>query len=717
MARIALCLSLLLAFAVPVSAGHSDLSGSLGEAGYYRLVVPEGWQEGGRLLVWNHGFSMSPVQEAPFRSVAPDQETFDYWLAHGYALAAGSYRTRGWSLFDIEADQRALLAAFREQVGEPGEILLVGGSLGGLVSLRSVAPLVEDGEPVAGVYALCPPVAGARTWDRAFEMKLAYDAVCAGVGGGEFARGAEPLSWLIDLADIPDDLGDFLGADSREAVLRFAARIDQCTGVLRPAVLRSNSQRQRLDRLMQAFGLSSEDFFLTNMGYAVFALADLVRAPDKLGGRNPFESQPTSRHELGLSVEAVSADPLARYDLHRASNPRGPWGEARVLVTHTSRDELVIPEHLSTLPALGLAPERLASAMVRENAVGHCAYSRGEFLAGFEGLRAWIDGDEAPDAFSLNFACAQLNASGEGDGGRCGYDALLEPGDYQRRVMRHDLVDRLDPYSALSGVWWNPARSGEGLVVEMVSSELAAVTWFTYPDADDPDAGSGQRWLGGLGRIRDNAVVVDEMLSFRGGGFAAAYDASRVEAQPWGRLVLAMGNCEEAALRYDSPTAGSGELVLEQFLSIGLSISFCTHVSPSPPPPSSRFLRYSGSWYRGPGQGGEGLFLQSQDGGPLVGVWYAFDPDGNPVHLSGPGREEGDELVLDLFLTRGSVFGEGFDPAAIERLPWGSLRIRFDSCHQAHLRWETLLPGWPAGEMDYVRLTRPVEVGLCGDYP
>lgn len=703
------------AFVAQAQSDHADWSGSLGEAGYYRFVVPAGWQDGGRVLVWNHGFSMSLVAEDPFRSVAPDEETLHYWLERGYALAAGSYRTRGWALFDIEADQRALLAAFRERVGEPGEILLVGGSLGGLVALRSVAALVEDGDPVAGVYALCPPVAGARTWDRAFEMKLAYDAVCAGVGGGEFARGAEPFSWVIDLADIPDDLGDFLGSDSRDALLAFGARVDQCTGVLRPAVLRSFDQRQRLETLMQAFGLSSEDFFLTNMAYAVFPLADLVRAPDKLAGRNPFDSQPTWRDELGGRVEAVMVDPLARYDLHRASNPRGPWGEARVLVTHTSRDELVIPEHLSALPSLGLAERQLASAMVRENEVGHCGYSRSEFLAGFESLREWIDDGIQPDAFRLNFLCGRINAEGAGDGGRCGYDALLEAGDYDARVRQPEVLDDLATRPGLSGVWWDPQRSGEGLLVEKISTELAALTWFTYPTVDDPEAGSGQRWLAGLGRIRDNAVVVDDVYAYEGGGFGSGYDAGQVEQRRWGSIIMALGDCGEAALRYDSAEAGQGEQRLELYTHIGVSYGDCLGIAASPPPPRSRFLPYSGSWYRGPGQGGEGLFLQSQDGGPLVGIWYTFDAAGRPVHLGGSGREEGNDLVLDLYITGGAVFGVDFDPATVERQFWGSLRLSFASCNSARLRYEPVLSGWEAGELDYVRLTQPWELLPCND--
>lgn len=707
-------LALLFAAVVaPAQAQHRDFSGTLGEAGYFRIVVPEGWQDGDALLVWNHGFSMSPVEAEPFRAVAPDQAVFDYWLAQGYALAAGSYRARGWALFDIEADQRALLAEFRAAVGDPGEILLVGGSLGGLVSLKTAGAFVADGEPLAGVYALCPPVAGARTWDQAFELKLAYDAVCAGVGGGEFDRGAEPLGWLIDLDDIPEDLGDFLGEEAREEVLRAAARINQCTGVLLPPALRTGNQRERLDTLMEAFAISSEDFFLANMAYAVFALADLVRAPEKLDGRNPFDSRPVWRSALEREVESVALDPMARFDLRIASNPRGPWGQARVLVTHTSRDELVVPEHLSQLPRLGLEPERLASAIVNETSAGHCAYSGAEFLAGFTALRAWIDGGAQPDAEVLNTHCAAVNAlSGRSD--RCGYDAALQPGDYDARVRAPWVIDELADTPGLSGVWWDPERSGEGFLIEKLSPDTAALTWFTYPSATDPEVGAGQRWLGGVGHITENGLIVDEVFAWRGGGFGSGFDPAQVEAETWGRIELAIGECGDAALRYAGPEAdGSGEQRLRLLSFVGSGLYECDGLEFSPPLPRSPFRPYSGSWYRGPGQGGEGLFLQAQDGGPVVGVWYTFDAEGRPVHLSGAGRAEGDALVLDLFITRGAAFGEAFDPAAVERLPWGTVTLQFQDCNHARLVYQPQLPGWEAGELDYVRLTTPAEIGSC----
>src|SRR5690606_36339244 len=113
---------------------------------------------------------------------APSDELRDYFLQRGFALAAGSYSQRGWAVFNLRQDQRALLDVFEAEAGEPGAIFLLGGSLGGLVSLKTAEFWAEDGEPVAGTLALCPPLAGARTWDGAADLKLAYDSICDGSG-------------------------------------------------------------------------------------------------------------------------------------------------------------------------------------------------------------------------------------------------------------------------------------------------------------------------------------------------------------------------------------------------------------------------------------------------------------------------------------------------------------------------------------------------------
>ncbi len=47
--------------------------------------------------------------------------------------------------------------------------------------------------------------------------------------------------------------------------------------------------------------------------------------------------------------------------------------------------------------------------------------------------------------------------------------------------------------------------------------------------------------------------------------------------------------------------------------------------------------------------------------------------------------------VPEVYLTRGGVFGENFDPENINNIPWGNLKIEFTSCHQADMNYESSL--------------------------
>src|SRR5690606_30216107 len=114
----------------------------------------------------------------------------------------------------------------------------------------------------------------------AADLKLVYDTVCEGVGGGEIDRAGSQPAWVLDYAQVPEDWGD----QTDEEVQRLAARLTQCTGALLPEWARSSGQQERLERIMGEFGLTDVDNFVTNMAYATFALSDLVRGPDKLRG-------------------------------------------------------------------------------------------------------------------------------------------------------------------------------------------------------------------------------------------------------------------------------------------------------------------------------------------------------------------------------------------------------------------------------------------------
>ena len=313
-----------------------EFTGRLASGAYYHVAIPEQWQPGDALVLYQHGLDFSDPDDPP--GLGPLRGVM---LAEGYAIAATSYSQRGWALFTAIDDNRDLLDRFEQIAGAPGEVVPYGGSMGGLVALKlAEAPGFP---PVRGAYALCPAAAGARVWDAAIDLRLAFDVVCKDANAGEFPEGHAPLPWALDLFVIPDDLGDLF---DQSLILPVLLPLNQCTGVNLPPFLRNDAMQDRLDELMTFANISDEDFFVTNMGYATYVMSELVRAPDKLGGENPFTTQGvdySSDANIQANIARIVADPNAAAELHRVSDFGGAIGNARILSMHTSRDELVIP--------------------------------------------------------------------------------------------------------------------------------------------------------------------------------------------------------------------------------------------------------------------------------------------------------------------------------------------------------------------------------------
>lgn len=103
-------------------------------------------------------------------------------------------------------------------------------------------------------------------WDD--DLRLAYDVVA-------------------NAGDLPDGPAAVLGLRSRRhsrqrrrparpgRTAADARAFNQCTGINLPPSLRSADKRRRLASLMQVAGTTDEDFFLTNMAYATYAMSEL----------------------------------------------------------------------------------------------------------------------------------------------------------------------------------------------------------------------------------------------------------------------------------------------------------------------------------------------------------------------------------------------------------------------------------------------------------
>jgi len=123
----------------------------------------------------------------------------------------------------------------------------------------------------------------------------------------------------------------------------------------------------------------------------------------------------------------------------------------------------------------------------------------------------------------------------------------------------------------------------------------------------------------------------------------------------------------------------------------------------------------NGNWWNGPDRSGEGAQIEVSDagGGDLVFVVtvYSYGPEGGQIFLIGVGTPDGDSVEVEVFITDGGVWGDGFDPDDIAETAWGTGTFTASSCELISM---TLTPngqhaaeGYTVLSYDLVRLTTP----------
>ena len=670
----------------------TELRGQTASGAYFIAQAQDGWRAGGRLVLINHGYDVDPLDSTPSLGPTPLR---DRMLAKGYAIAASSYSQRGWALFQTARDHRELVAAFSARFGAPGSLIASGGSLGGLVAMQQ-AEQGDLGAPVSGIYAICAPLAGSRVWEQALDIRLTYDAVCDNVTAGELPNGSEPLPYILDASDL-DDYAELSGGGE------LALRIAKCTGYELPSFLVTSGMRERFERIQRATGVDPE-FFLENMFYATYGLGDLYRDPLKIGERAAISTRnvvyPDDR--VQRDIRRIDADAFASLDLKRHFQPQGRIGNAKLLTTHTSRDGLVVPAHGRALEGR-VADNQWSRAYVVESSPSHCGYTSNELVGGFEALTTWVDGGAQPGTAAIQAACERERTANPSLGA-CRYDASYQPPPLSQAVKpRNDPAAVMD--ERVSGLWYDPARSGEGYLIEALGDGRVTVTAFTYPAVGSV---ADQAWFTGLGRIIDNNVVVDQIQGRRNGSFGPLFDPQALLTINLGRFDAALSSCGvgEQRIQAQAPYESSRR-PLQRLSRVGAARCPGEGVTTSVSP----FARWSGAWFEA-GKPGRGMFLQVQDDGRAFLVWFSFRPDGEQAWILGEGRAEGGELVFAA-LTRpvGARYGAAFNPADVRREPWGTARLSGDGCGNLAITYASSQPGYGQGRIDFTRLTAPLGAG------
>lgn len=236
-----------------------------------------------------------------------------------------------------------------------------------------------------------------------------------------------------------------------------------------------------------------------------------------------------------------------------------------------------------------------------------------------------------------------------------------------------------------SGLWYDPAQSGHGLIVHVLDESRVLAYWFAYLDGRPT-------WFGGVGASEGANVEIPLQIT-RGGDFPPNFDADAIERVDWGSVTLSFIDDDRATVTWNGRQEryGNGSLELTRLAALADADEANTCLS--------------GTWYH-PDQSGHGLLLEVVGAGSqarVVATWFAY-VDGRQTWLNGVGGLDGDRADIPLSIFRGGEFPPDFDPERLQQDDWGRLRIELADRDEIDVTWNTSYPGFTSGSLEMIRL-------------
>jgi hypothetical protein len=134
----------------------------------------------------------------------------------------------------------------------------------------------------------------------------------------------------------------------------------------------------------------------------------------------------------------------------------------------------------------------------------------------------------------------------------------------------------------------------------------------------------------------------------------------------------------------------------------------CGNAPPQNPPDSVSITPgFSGSWFDETREG-EGFNIEiggSELAPYLLTYFYTYDANGNQMWLTGFASISGsDTVVVDMEVTSGTVWGDGFNPDDVNYADWGTITFQFSSCEAGTASYNS--PEFGTGTFNLFHLTR-----------
>ena len=267
----------------------------------------------------------------------------------------------------------------------------------------------------------------------------------------------------------------------------------------------------------------------------------------------------------------------------------------------------------------------------------------------------------------------------------------------------------------LTGSWYEPATSGQGIELEIFPNLVAAGTslvqgaWFTFDVAPAGGADHG-RWYTFSGNGQSGAASVPITIYRNVGG---NFDAVPVTAPTVvGSGTLAFSACDAGTLDYTFNDGRSGTIPLTR-LTPNVTCTVGTA------PGTNGDFALSGNWYD-PATAGQGFVFEVNPLAPAFFLtWYTYAPAGQAAGAAGqrwftalgaytPGTRT---VTATLSETTGGAFDQVTNPAPASAAV-GTATVTFASCTSAQLQF-IFTAGSNAGRSGTITLSRvgPVPAG------
>ncbi len=370
--------------------------------GFFWMALPAGWnKDSGVLVVHAHG---GPADTGPakFERGDEDLKRWAITVRAGHAWVAHTYRRGGYGVTMAAEDTERARRFFVQHFGQPRRTLLHGQSYGGGVASKA-----------AELYATVDGPGGSR-------LRGPYDAVLltSGVLGG----GTRAYDFRLDLravyqhvcrnhpkADEPQyPLWQGLPMDSKLTRAELAARVDECTGVRKPAAQRSDAQKANLATIVNVIRIP-EGSLIGHLNWATWLFRDLTQL--RLGNRNPFDNSRVQYRgsaddaALNAGVLRYAADPAAAAELAKDSNPEGRVN-VPVLTLHAVKDPTAFVELESAYrEVLERAGNGHLLVQTFSDESEHSYLAEAQYPALFTALLDWVDRGIKPTSQTVADLC------------------------------------------------------------------------------------------------------------------------------------------------------------------------------------------------------------------------------------------------------------------------------------------------------------------------